>query len=102
MPIFFVFLFSHLLTYTNPTILTDAKQWVRVLLLLRFFEPFVFTAIIPPKKFIVITIIIVMTTIIILIVIIPHIYSLPCEKPIRAKLQRGRIIFHYFITHFLF
>ena len=38
----FCFLFSLLLTYTNPSTLMDAKQWARALLLFRLFEPFVF------------------------------------------------------------
>ena len=39
--------------------------------------------------------------IIIIIVIMPHIYPLPCNKPIRNKLQRRRVIPHRLITHFL-
>ena len=38
----FLFFVLHLLPYTNPNILMDAKQWVRALLLLRLFEPFLF------------------------------------------------------------
>ena len=42
MPIVFLSLFFHLLTYTNPNILIDAKQLVLTLFLLRLFEPYVF------------------------------------------------------------
>ena len=73
-PIIFLSIFFHLLT--SPSILMDTKQWVRALLLLRIFEPFIFICIIPLKTFIFI-IIIPMTTIIIIIVIILHIYPLP-------------------------
>ena len=39
MPTTFLFLFSLLLTCTNPRTLMDVKQWLKVLLLLRFFDP---------------------------------------------------------------
>ena len=42
MPTMLLHPFFHLLTYTNPNILMDAKQQARALLLLKLFEPFVF------------------------------------------------------------
>ena len=52
-------------------------------------------------KKIIFIIIISMITIIIIIVIIPHIYLLSCNRPTRDKLQRRRVIFYCFSTHFL-
>ena len=65
--------FFHPQKHTNPSTLMDARQWVRVLLLLMLISFSKFTFIIP-----IITIIIVM---------IQH--PLPCNKPIRGKLQRA-------------
>ena len=42
MPIIFLSNFFHFLTYTNPTILMDAKQLALTLLLLRLSDPFFF------------------------------------------------------------
>ena len=42
MPTIFLFLFSRLQEHINPTILMDAKQWVRALILLRLFGSCVF------------------------------------------------------------
>ena len=38
----FLSLVFHRYEHTNPSTLMDAKQWVKVLLLLRFFEPSIF------------------------------------------------------------
>ena len=38
--IIFLSLFFHLMTYTNPNTLTDAKQWTLTLLLFLLFRPF--------------------------------------------------------------
>ena len=100
-PTSFCFLFSLLLTCTNPNILMDAKQWVRAFFYWGFLGLPLFINIVLLKKSIFITIIISMITTIIIIVITPHIYPFPCNKPIKDKLQRGRVIFHCFITHLL-
>ena len=84
-PTTFLFLFFHLLTYTNPNILTDAKQQVLTLFYWCFLSLTFFITIIPLKKVIFIIIIPMITTIII-IIIIPHPHPLSCNKPIRNKL----------------
>ena len=42
MPTIFLHPFFYVQEHINPSTLMDAKQWVRALLLLRLFEPFVF------------------------------------------------------------
>ena len=42
MPTIFLYPFFYVQEHINPSTLMDAKQWVRALLLLRLFEPFVF------------------------------------------------------------
>ena len=94
--------FFGLLTYTNPSTWIRAKQWVRALLLWGLFKPSVFYTHRTTQKFIFIIIIIPMITIIIIIIVIlPHIYPLFCNKPIRDKLQKRRVILYCLITHLL-
>ena len=59
---------------------------------MRFLELSFFITIVPINKFI---------AVIVIIVIMSYFYLLLCYKPIRDKLQRRRIIFYCFLTHFL-
>ena len=97
----FFWFFFRLLTYINPNILMGAKQWRRALLLLRPFEPFSFYTRHTTQK------------------IYHHHHHPsdhhhshnshhttyipnPCNKPIRDKLQRVRVIFYCLITYLMY
>ena len=96
---FFFFFFNFFIFWQTPI---SISWWMpnnrqKFFLNLYFLCFSFFIPIVPLKKFI----IILMITIIIIIVILPHIYPLPCNKPIRDKLQRRRVIPHRLITYFL-
>ena len=81
-----------LLTYSNPTIFTGAKQWALILLLFLLLGFAFFICIVLLNNFIIIAMI---------IVIMPYFYLLLHCKPIRDILRRVRVLAHCSITHFL-
>ena len=88
----FLFLFFRLQEHTNPTILMDARQWVKIPLLFLLSGLAFLVTLLPFSNLI---------TAITVIVIMPYFYLLMCYKPIRDIFQLPWAYFNNLVAHHL-